>query len=216
MTRDPYDCCGKAAEKSYGRQKGKICEECAGLITDGKVARATLAEQSLAVYQWTSADYGWPRFYKTDVRFPHTLQHGNLHDELAKAFWALVNRVAVDAPADTPRHAPTYTMRKRWSGGKELERSYDPWPKVLSAEGTNRDSWSFEKLVLLSPATREALDLLHQTIGVALAGVYLQGKEEGGSVLHQLASGTLSLQDFDDALLTSEQRAAAQKARRGY
>jgi hypothetical protein len=211
MTREPYDCCGTAADEQHGRQKGKICEECAGLITDGRVARATLAETDLAVYQWTSTDYGWPRFYGADAHFP---SQGDLDDALAKAFWALVNRVAVDAPADTPHHAPTFTIKKRWDG--QMEKTYDPWPKVLSAGGTRRESWSWEKLVLLPPATRDTLDQLHQTIEAALAGVYQQGKGEGGAVLFQLASGTLSLQDFDEALLTSAERAERQKARRGY
>jgi len=104
MTRDPYECCGKAGDERYGRQKGKICEDCAGLIADGKAAREKLAGQDLAVYQWTSTDYGWPQFYKADARFPHT---PDLHKELSRAFWELVNRLAIDAPADTPRHAPT-------------------------------------------------------------------------------------------------------------
>lgn len=214
MTREPFECCGKDPDPRYGRHKGKICELCAGWIADGKVARAKLAEQDLAVYQWTSTDYGWPRFYRADISFPNTSSGGKLHEALAKAFWALVNRLAVDAPANTPSHAPTFTMVKRWDG--QMERSYDPWPKVLSSEGHSRDAWSWEKLVLLPPATRDALDQLHQTTEAALAGVFKEGKDRGGSALFQLAEGTLSLQDFDDALLTSEERAAKQKARRGY
>ena len=207
MTRDPFDCCGKAPG-DYGRRKGTICETCAGLIADGKVARAKLAESELAVYRWTEAEHGWPRFYGSDCRFPHGEK--DLHREMADAFWALVNRLAVDAPADTPHHAPTYTMRQNnWN--RQLERSYDPWPTVVSDPGHSYDSWSFAKLVLLPPATRDALDRLHQTIKAALGGVYRHGKAEGTSVLFGLAEGTLSLQDFDDALLTADER----KARRG-
>lgn len=211
-THEPFDCCGKEAG-AYGRPKGKICNDCWALIEEGKVARAKAAERAeaglVAVYGWTTADYGWPRFYGADARFPHS---SPADDELVAAFYGLVNALVQPAPADTPRHSPNYEMRtSSWDRTKK-ERHHHPWPMVLDEKG----EWQFSQLVLMNPAARDAVNRLHQAILAALGAVYNHGKTLGGSVLQQLACGELSMADFDESLLTAEQRAERQKARRGY
>jgi hypothetical protein len=202
-THEPYPCCG-AEPGAYGRPKGTICRDCESLIADGMAARAAAATAQEAgqrqVFRWTSQKHGWPRFYGAGCQWP---AGDGLDDALVDAFWQLVTLVADPAPADTPRDSPKYEMVARaWSKGKE--RQYLPWPMVLSEGGYG--SWSFEQLVLLPANVQQALDTLHQAIKAALGGVYQEGKERGGSALLRLASGELSLQDFDDTLRPAESK----------
>jgi hypothetical protein len=213
-THDPWPCCGSEAG-TYGRRKNAICKACAALIEEGKAARAaaTAAKDAggLDVFGWSSADYGWPRFYGNDAQFPHRFEvdgeRVDVHDQLGDAFWHLVNTISQPAPADTPRHSPKYEMRK-WSGSDKAERHHLPWPWVLSSPKRQgySPSWQFEILVLMNPAARDAVDKLFTAINLALSAVYQEGKERGGSALMQLARGELSLADFDDALKPAEKR----------
>lgn len=208
-THDPWPCCGTEAG-SYGRQKNTICKDCADLITEGKAARAaaTAAKEagSLEIFGWTTADYGWPRFYGNDAQFPHRFEvdgeRVDVHERLGDAFWHLVNMISQPAPADTPHQSPKYEMRKRTWGGPTSERHYLPWPMVLSGpnRGSGGSDWQFHQLILMNPAARDAVDKLHQAINLALGAVYQEGKERGGSALLSLAKGELSLGDFDDAI----------------
>ncbi len=213
-THDPWPCCGTEAGR-YGRPKGTICKDCGDLIAEGKAARAaaTAAKEAggLDVFGWTTADYGWPRFYGNDAQFPHGFEvdgeRVDVHDHLGDAFWHLVNTISQPAPADTPNHSPKYEMRKRTWGGPTAERHYLPWPMVLSeGKRSSTSSWQFHQLVLMNPAARDAVDKLHQAINLALEAVFQEGKRTGRSLLQGLATGDVKMADFDDALLTRQQR----------
>lgn len=214
-THDPWPCCG-TEPGSYGRPKEGICKDCQALIEEGKAARqkAAVAKDAgeLRVFNWTSVDYGWPRFYKADCQFPHT---PDFHEQLGDAFFAVVNAVSQAAPADTPHQSPKYEMVARTYGDGGKERRYLPWPWVVSEKG-HHDSWSFGIRVLMNPAVQQALDHLHKQISAALGGVYHEGKQRGASLLHGLVTGELSQADFDDGLLSSAEQAEQRKARRGY
>ncbi len=180
-THDLYECCGKDPGV-YGRPKGQICSTCAGLIEDGRRARA-LVPKGLETLQWTSVPYGWPCFYSCKAQFLDGLSSSDARDRLRDAFWRLVNVATTPAPSDTPHGDPS--------------KGHEPWPRLLSVKGSGYNSWSFETLVACCPEIRKGLDELHQAIMAALNDVYAAGKRNGRSVLLGLASGEVSVRDFD-------------------
>lgn len=201
-THEPYECCGKEPESGYGRRKGQICGECRSLIEDGRRFRSEKKQQELEVFGWTSRDYAFPGYYG-DYDFGY--ENGrDVRDDLEKALFELVNVVAIDAPGDTPRQSPAYEMRKYVGHGPQ--RHHLPWPYVLTVPPHNHDSWSWGRLVLINPAIRNAIDKLDQKIRAALTHAYNSGKQNGGSILRQLASGDMSLTDFEDGLVPREER----------
>lgn len=194
-THDPFDCCGKEAGV-HGRAKATICPDCKALIAEGKAARERVPK-GLTPRLWTSADYGWPRFYGTGADLP-----SDAHDALAKAFWRLANLITVPAPADTEPFSPELGEPDYRTG----ERRNLPWPRLLTVKGQSHDSWSWAKMILVDPDTADTLDALHRAITDALSVVWDRGKERGGSALHGLASGEMSLSDFDDTLAPEAER----------
>jgi len=176
-THEPFPCCGKEAG-TYGRLKGTICLECRDLIREGAAARKALPA-SLDVYAWTAANYSWPAFYGTGANLP-----GDVHDRLKVAFWTLINKITTPAPANTP---------SRPDGGE--------WPKFLTGGTGQHWDHCWRTLVLAEPSLRAAVDDTYQTIWAALAAAHHAGKKRGGSALFGLASGELSLSDFEEATL---------------
>lgn len=198
-TREKWPCCGR--EPDGQRQKGTICAECAALIADGKIAREKLREVPRDVVHWTEVNYGFPG-YCGDWEFRSP---SDAHERLKRALFALANAVSVPAPSDTPRHAPTYRMVDRSWGGRGKERQHDAWPRLLSVEARG-DSRSWDRLVLIDPTVRQALEEFDLAVRAALADVYAEGKARGRSVLYGLATGETSMADFDDALMTRAER----------
>jgi hypothetical protein len=195
-THEPFECCGKEAGP-YGRPKATLCQECADLIREGKAARARVP-QDLVPYAWTSVDYGWPAFYGTGAALD-----SDVHRRLTTAFWTLVNAVTVPAPGDTPDLDPEHLGEPDRRTG---ERRPLPWPRILSVKGHSHDSWSWYRLILARPDVQAALDAVHQAILAALSAAWDKGKERGGSALHGLASGEISLTDFEDTLKPEAER----------
>lgn len=195
-TADPYECCGKKPESRYGRPKGKLCDDCAALIKEGKLSRASLKGTTLTPHRFWEVDYAYP-YIHTQAR-----DHGR---SIATAMYRLASALTTPAPADTPswKKAPDYAKRK----------SGDPWPSIVDAKKDDND-WSM--IVMFDPALRTLVNDLDATIRVALKAEYEEGKDDGRSVIRQLATGDMSLNDFDEALLSPEQQAERRKARRGY
>ena len=187
------------------------------LIADGKKARALAAkgqaEGQVTVFKWTDAGYGWPRFYGAECDWPQGHSTGGLLDRLNDAFFELVNKICTAAPADTPADSPAFGKPYKNNRGEMVPQPI-PWPAVLATEANYQ--WQFVIKVLMRQDARDAVSELHEAILAALAAVYQEGKRRGQSMLHGLATGEVSMQDFDESLLTSAERAAADKARRGY
>lgn len=180
-THDPWPCC-QAEVGIYGRPKGTICRDCRSLIDEGKAARNAIGPD-LTPYTWTKVRHGWPRFYGSGARIP-----SQIHDVLGDSFFDLVQLITRPAPANTPWHPPGDVN--------------EGWPKVLSHEISRSDAWmpGWRCLILADPKAVAVLDALHWAILAALEAVYAEGKERGGSALFGLASGELSLNDFDETL----------------
>lgn len=199
-THEPYDCCGKDGG-TYGRPKGQICQDCRNLIEHGKAAQAqacaAMDAGTMGVFRWSERSYAWPRFYGSGADIP-----GQAHDRLGDAFWEAVNVVTMPAPATTPDTSDQPAANPSWVGQKEA------WPWLIEAKGTRR-SWSesdWRVLRIADPAVREAMNSLHGAIMVALGAAYQAGKAKGSSILQQLASGELSLADFEDQQLPAADR----------
>lgn len=210
-THDPYECCG-ASGGPYGRPKGRICDDCKKLIADGKAAREKAAAEreagAMQPYRYHEARWAAPHYYgygvpKGDAEENDLDAMGrplDLENALQAAIYELTHAVSEPAPATTPPYAG-----EDWN---------EPWPHVI--EGADRERHDWVTLILLKPTVRNALTKLDRVIRKVLPATYLAGKAEGRNVLYGLAKGEVSMDDFDDALLTSDQRAAKQQTRRGY
>lgn len=221
-THEPYDCCKKPPDSRWGRPKGSICRECTALIADGRAANERAQSQQAAggqgVYQWTTQDYGWPRYYGIEARFDNSVSGNAAHERLARALYDLVNLASEPAPATTDRLSPKLgePYRDTWGHGikaKKTKRDQLPWPFFLSVKTDRSDAWTWHALVVASPALREAIDELDKAIRHALERVYAQGKQDGRNLLLGLASGEVSIVDFEMAERTQRERAEDERAR---
>lgn len=202
FTHEPYECCGKDPGPR-GRPKRTICRECGQLIEDGKALRQQTSQQV------ASGDRGLYRFHERDYAVPGYYSPGLSSDHqrtLQAALFGLVQAAAMPAPVTAPPYA---------NSGQREEDDWEPeaWPHVLTVK-QDRHDWG--SLVLLPPAVRDAIDRFDQAIRAALASTYQAGKKDGRSVLLGLATGEVSLADFDEALLTGQELAERRRARRGY
>ena len=193
-THDPYPCCGTDGGP-YGRQKNCICRDCSALIEEGKRARGLLNAAAPEVRTWTERDWGFPGYYG-DWEWPHALHHGglDLHHNLRAAIFKMVNAVVQPAPGDTPSSVPT-----------KKSTDYTPWPNFLSQK-ENGTCYDWRILVTVDPSVRAAIDAVDQAIRAALGGVYLEGKERGSASLLQLATGEMSMTDFEEAIKPRKER----------
>jgi hypothetical protein len=164
------------------------------------------AAGSAGVYRWHERDYAVPGYYGFGI--PHEFEgHVDLQDRLRNAVYTLVLSVGAKAPETT---LPYANMKH----AKDWPKNPVQWPHVLQSGEKGRYEWGV--LVTLPPAVREAIDRLDQEIRLVLPAAYTAGKEAGASVLMGLARGEVSMDDFDEALLTPAARAERQKAKRGY
>ena len=172
-TREPWPCCGKAAEWRYGRPKEGICDECGQLVERGRAAAARDAEPGNEHYLWTDARQFWPRYYGA---YDFNDKPGERTDQLlANAMFELV--AAVSLPTHE-QEAPTSR------------------PHVLDCRDTHTGYRSVA-VVSMPPAVRDRLNALDAAIRTALAKVYASGQRRGRSAVLQLAAGELSLTDFN-------------------
>lgn len=216
--KGPCPGCGKGEQ----HPSNSVCHECKELMADGKAFRLE-TERRLklttgpSVWHWSEASYGWPRYYG-DYDFAHDKKR-DIQDTLNNAMYALVNAASEPAPPGTPDRSPIIDKEQtERHKGKGWGKSYVPWPYLLSygKKNNNDNNWSFDCLVLMPAIVRDAIDALDQAIRAALTSAYLRGKQDGGSILLGLAKGNMTLDDYNDSLLTREERAEREKARRSY
>ena len=179
-TREPWPCCDKAVDQESGRPKDRICGECAELIRIGKntVERKTQAGEE--TYYWAEQAHWWPRYYGQYEFTRHELDR-----KLADAMFHLVNLVT------------TTVDTRHW-------RKDDEQP-VLDANNRPQEyEYGGTVLVRADPATRDALNELDARIRECLTSAYEAGKAKGQRSLLQLASGELSLTDFEKQTIERE------------
>ena len=170
-THDPWPCCGTVARQEHGRPKGGICDDCQRLVRLGK---ATLTRQDKAgerTCRWAERSHDWAQYYG-DYEFT---KH-DTGEELARAMYELANTLTTPLEQNAP-----------WrSEGIE---------KLLDCEGspTRYDEYV---LVSVDPAVRDRLNVLDAKLRRALESAHQAGKNEGQSILRQLASGDMSVNDF--------------------
>ena len=188
-THDPYPCCDEPPESPYGRPKKGICEECRGLIEDGKLARASGANRKDAVYRWTERSYAWAGYYGVwEFSRPDGGGFENTGSDLTEAMYALVNLLVKPPP-------------ENWLE----ETGDDPIENLLETGipiGSRRAD--FGRTVGMSPEVRQALDALNAAIRAVLADVYQTGREEGSNLLLKLAGGEVTTDDFNIRLQRKE------------
>lgn len=211
-TAGPCPGCGQGDE----HPTGKVCHECQALMADGKAARDQAERDRQRgdeqPFWWVERGYAWPAYHGLNLETQD-------RERLAGAVFQLVAILTRPAPPGTPRESPRLSDRRDYRG----EPVPEPWPHLLACgegpDGERRawhDNHDWRQLVLARPDVAAALSALDLAIRAAGAAAYQAGKDRGGSVLRQLAAGELALADFDEALMTPEQRRAAEKARRGW
>ena len=169
-TRDPWPCCNKPAEERWGRPKGTICDECKQLIATGKDAIRQRRERSEATFKWAERPHGWPQYYG-----PYNFVGSGTRTRLGNAMFDLAEAVT------TPVHAP-------WNAEHE--------GNLLECKDT-RSRYDGTHFVSADRETRERLNDLDAAIRNALADAYAAGEARGQRSLLQLASGEMSLSDFE-------------------
>lgn len=193
-THDPYPCCGKDGG-SWGREKNSICSDCKALIEEGKRARAKAEAErvsgQLQPFNWCERDYASPGYYGL-VQYRE--QKDDHQKALQSAVFGLVAAVAVPKTPTTP--AAENTDHKNWKD----------WPRLLDYKRKGGYTQDWQQVVLLAPKTRDAINQLDKVIRAVLKENYVAGKARGLSILQGLASGDVTITDFDDALLTPEER----------
>ena len=169
-TRDPWPCCGSAADERWGRPKGTICDECKDLIRTGKDAIQEKESRSEAIYKWATQPHWWPQYYG-----PYNFRQSGTRTALANAMFNLVETL-------------TTTVHTGWNADHE---GY-----VLSCKDT-RSKYDGSLFVSADRETREKLDELDAAIREALSEAYAEGTARGQRSLLQLAAGDMSLKDFE-------------------
>ena len=211
-TAGPCPGCGQGDE----HPSGKVCHECQALMADGQAARdqAELDRKKgeEQPFWWVERGYAWPAYYGLNLETQD-------RERLAEAMFQLAAILTRPAPPGTPRESPKLSDRLNYHG----EPIPESWPQLLACgEGPDgeRLAWhnhhDWRQLVLARPDVAAALSALDLAIRAAGAAAYQAGKNRGGSVLLGLAAGDLSRSDFDEALMTPEERGRREKERRGY
>lgn len=214
-TSKPCEGCGRKSNResvheaeSYGweRKQGENCSDCQAELETGRGAVAELAKiqgrDGDTLWRWVSMHYAWPS-YRTERGHCGSDQTA---DALHRAMWELAGEFTRPAPADAPRDSKRFVMRERThfdppgARGRKI-RDYLPWPRLVGTD----ESWSGRDmgwgcLVLCRPSVRDRLFALDEAIRAGLDAAWDNGKSLGGSVLMSLASGALSLDDFDETL----------------
>ena len=168
-TWDPWPCCGD--EPDQGRPKVGICRSCQELIDIGKATRKRQIDAGAETYKWVKEWHLWPRYYG-DYSFGDYA----MGERLERAMFDLVSRLT----------GPT-SQEYIWS---------DRFVRLLDCHGTHT---RYEGAILVSVAkdVRNNLNALDATIREALTSSYAEGKKRGQGILTQLASGEMSMQDFN-------------------
>ena len=194
---DPY---------GWERKQGENCCDCEADRKAGRAAIAELAKiqgrEGETLWSWVSADYAWPtyRAVRSHAGFDTDA------DALSDAVWQLVADLSRPAPDNAPIYSKRYEMHERnvsFDGpGRGKVRHYLRWPKLIGSD----DDWNglgrfeLDCIVLCRPSVRDRLIAVDDAIRVALNVAWEDGKALGGTVLRALASGEMSMDDFDETL----------------
>jgi hypothetical protein len=159
------------------RNANEVCWHCKKLLEEARTARAR-QEQDTA-YQVYDIPATFPWYYAPD---PYGQKHEELrrHEETLRALMkTLVHSIgtrAVGTEIYNPDRSKLFTFPK----GRRLEYSF------------------YDSQLLLKPETAHALDELDTTLQAALVAAYEDGKRAGAHLLHQLASGDITVATFNE------------------
>lgn len=195
------------------REKDRVCRQCETYIAAGHqveaAAQRALEAGTQTPVRWHEVDYAGPGYYGCGVP---TVDGRDYQKELQHAFHVLVMATSEPAPATTSAQK----TQDKYIGGSY--KSGEQWPYVLERTRSRHSNGALEWVIrrLMRPEVREALAAFDNVLVDTLEATYMAGKASGASVLQGLARGEVSLHDFDESLMTPEERAEREKARRGY
>ena len=174
-TWDPWPCCGERPEATgrHARPKGEICTECKRLIEIGRLAEKLAKSDGGRTYKWVSEPHWYPGYYG-----PYDLST-SVRNRLRDAMFAAVNTTSTTVAWDTFSQQVNEFFLK-------TSRTRVPYNHMTPPI-----------IVLANPAQRESLNALDDAIRGALEDAFAEGKRRGRSAVLQLASGEMSLKDFD-------------------
>ncbi len=180
LTSKPCPGCGEGAYKdgvyrgAYYRHVDKVCPECQALIEEAKAARAAQDARPNTARYWYHRTAHWNPYYH------RTDDVGQAARALQEA---LVNLVFAVGEPTTQAHrgeVPYVLNRKPPSG---------PY---------------YSEVILLPVAVRDAIAALDEAIVAGMESTYRTGHAEGSSLLRQLASGGVGLEEFNERALRAQ------------
>ena len=173
-THDPWPCCGEPPESDFGRPKEGICLECRELIEAGKEAIARQQKAGAGTYGWCERAHWWPRYYGDYLFDDH-----ETGEKLSDAMYEVVQAVTE----------------------RSLRTEYRQYGNMfLDCQKTHVGYQGMSSRVTANPTVRAKLNELDKQIRAALTSTYNEGKARGQNVILGLASGQMSLRDFEKHL----------------
>lgn len=167
-TTAPFPCCGAVVAHGQRPKETGLCGECAALIKEGRAARA--AREAAA----TSAVYAF-RKVAHGLSYTSVALAGDHARELQAAFWQMGQAIS------TPATNLDYTHVA---------------PRLLADDTKDVHQWS--ALVIARADQRDALSHLFSVVRACIAAAREDGKQQGRNLLHGLATGELSVSDFNE------------------
>lgn len=156
------------------RKAGEVCGDCIALMKDGQAFRDFAAKpKDRELVLITSLPYHYPYIAKGN----HNGSDANR--KFSDAFTAVVKAVAEDPPKI----------------GYEAREKSKP---LVSATGTGDEPWRQDELAMLPKGLPPLLcALYHAAVNLAL-DAYAQGHEDGEQLLTRLASGEVTVGQFNE------------------
>lgn len=164
------------------RSANEVCWRCKELLEEAKAARARQAQDTTYQVYDVPATFPWyraPTNSSDSAMWLASRELRSLEERLREMVKALVHSIGIPAVGTELYH---------------LNRS-----KLFTFPKGYRLEYSFaDRQLLLQPETAQALDQLDSTIQAALVAAYEAGKREGAHLLHQLASGEITVTAFNE------------------
>lgn len=191
-TAKPCHGCGKALQRA-ARATDQVCAECRNKLTkyDALVnARERTGEKE---YEFPSRDYGWPYFHWIGHLYGSERDACDPNRGFRLVLWKVASLLGRPAIAGWTR-----------PDGSNAEKSVKKLPDAYHAAkigGSDKSFYDHENIRLLTKEEAQAIDELDLAARRMLRAVYAQGVDDGQSLLRQIASGEMTIADFNKEAL---------------
>ena len=185
-TWDVWPCCERPVDESrwyHGRPKREtMCFDCRALIKVGKETLRKAAAAGESEFKWVTRHHEWPGYHGR-YQFQRYRNTGpgdpyDAGDNLRRKMFELVDALT------HPKHEKGWTSKA---------------PAVLACNDTSRRISAYQDTicVTMDADIRTALNAFDEAVREALKSAYQEGKQQGQSILLNLAGNEMSVNDFN-------------------